>query len=454
MLSNRAGDNNAWFLKRFERALNRQRSSHSSRIDLATAENWLIRPDLLRLLRRNCWDYLETKHLSYAGGLGGAPELLASIAKFYNYFFSPSLPVEPQHLVVGPGCSAILDTLINDICDAGDGLLVAAPMWGSFEIYAVLRNGVKIIPVHVPLHDAETADTVVSAYREAAAKATCKVRGILFCNPHNPLGHISPVKLIDALLQYCQQADLHFISDEIYALSTFGTLEEEVDEHGEVLRSSSAEFYSVLQRDLVALGVESSRVHQIYSISKDFGSSGLRLGCLVTQSNKQLRMSQAILNNAKLCNVAAVMVAPILDDIENLATLVDTNKRRLRDAARTAIQFAEFHGLDYYKPIAGLYVWVRLSARCKTWSEEEDIVRRCSQNGVSIGSGADYAESNPGWFRVTFSVPQAELLAGLQRIEEAMDYPIRFRSTLEHKLRPNWRQWLKLPSMWTGPVRF
>lgn len=164
-------------------------------------------------------------------------------------------------------------------------------------------------------------------------------------------------------------------------------------------------------------------------------------------------MSQAILNNAKLCNVAAVMVAPILDDVENLATLVDINRRRLREAARIAIQFAKFHSLDHYKPAAGLYVWIRFSSRCRTWSEEEEIVRRCSQNGVSIGSGADYAESYPGWFRVTFSVPQPELLAGLQRIEEAMGYSIRFRSTLEHRLMSSWRQWLKLPRMWIGPVK-
>lgn len=131
--------------------------------------------------------------------------------------------------------------------------------------------------MHVPPHDSKAADTVVATYQDAAEKATCKVRGILFCNPHNPLGHISSVEVIDALLQYCQQADLHFISDEIYALSTFGPLEEDGDEHGETPRSSSAEFFSVLQRDLVTLGVESSRVHQIYSISKDFGSSGLRL---------------------------------------------------------------------------------------------------------------------------------------------------------------------------------
>nr|QSQ85918.1 aminotransferase [Preussia typharum] len=443
MLSQRAQATNAWFLKQFARPLKRQGSNQASRIDLATAENWLIRPDLLELLRKNCWDHLEQKHLSYAGGLGGAPDLLAALAKFYNHFFSPIIPVEPTHLVVGPGCSAILDSMINDICDHGDGLLVAAPMWGSFEVSAVLRNGVKIIPVYVPTHDSASAQEVVAAYRAAAEQAACTVRGILFCNPHNPSGHISNVEVIDALLQYSEQADLHFISDEIYALSTFGTLETAKDAYGETSHSASTEFVSVLQRDLMALGVQAWRVHQIYSISKDFGSSGLRLGCLVTQDNKELRMSQAILNNAKISNVASVMVTPLLNDIPKLESLVYTNKRRLRKAAQTAVLFAEFHSLDYFVPASGLYIWVRLSSRCSTWDYEEDLVRRCASKGVLVGSGADYAEARPGWFRVGFAVPEPEFLTGLQRIEEAIGYTSRFRYTLKSKPVSSWEQWLK-----------
>lgn len=133
MLSVRAQENNAWFLKQFARPLKRQGSKDGSRIDLATAENWLVRPYILETLRKNCANSLESKHLSYAGGLGGPPEMLAALARFYNAFFAPHIPVEPEHLVVGPGCSAIIDTLINDVCDSGDGLLVAAPMWGQYR---------------------------------------------------------------------------------------------------------------------------------------------------------------------------------------------------------------------------------------------------------------------------------------------------------------------------------
>jgi gliotoxin/aspirochlorine biosynthesis aminotransferase len=316
MLSQRARDNNAWFLEQFKRPLARQGSKSASNVDLATAENWLIRPEMLALLKSN-GKTLEAKHLSYAGGLGGTPELLAALSQFFNHFFSPLIPVEPQHIVTGPGCGAVLDTLINDLCDDGDALLVTAPMWGeyvvkplqcvalqgsnhpdvfcitysyyllsyfnakliqtgSFEVSAVLRNGVRLIPVHVAFEKTHSTKEVVAAYRAAAGK-TDRVRGLLFCNPHNPHGHIHPVEVIEALLQYCEETDIHFVSDEIYALSTFGDVKKPRGGSVDMFESHTAEFVSVLSRNLTELGVKRSRVHLLYSISKDLGSSGMRL---------------------------------------------------------------------------------------------------------------------------------------------------------------------------------
>jgi histidinol-phosphate/aromatic aminotransferase/cobyric acid decarboxylase-like protein len=62
--------------------------------------------------------------------------LLAALAAFFNHFFSPKVAVEPQHVVTGPGCSAVLDTLLHDICDDGDGILLAVPMWGAEQAHA------------------------------------------------------------------------------------------------------------------------------------------------------------------------------------------------------------------------------------------------------------------------------------------------------------------------------
>lgn len=138
-------------------------------------------------------------------------------------------------------------------------------------------------------------------------------------------------------------------------------------------------------------------------------------------------MSQAILNNAKLCNVATVTMTPILQDLRVLTRLVELNLHRLRKAAEIAIRFAEFHGLTYYKPVAGLYIWIRLSQSCNAEAEEEAIVKACAVKGALVGSGADYTEPQPGWFRITFALPQDVFLDGLGRIEEAMGFKNRFK---------------------------
>jgi DNA-binding transcriptional MocR family regulator len=125
------------------------------------------------------------------------------------------------------------------------------------------------------------------------------------------------------------------------------------------------------------------------------------------------------------------MIAPILSNIPALTNLLDLNTKRLRRAARIVIQFAEFHGLTYYRPVAGLYIWIRLSVECSNFDEEELLVQKCSRLGVFVGSGADYSEPQPGWFRLTFAIPEEKLFGGLQRIEEAMGYKERFENRLE-----------------------
>lgn len=146
-------------------------------------------------------------------------------------------------------------------------------------------------------------------------------------------------------------------------------------------------------------------------------------------------MSQAILNNAKVCNAAIAMTTPLLSNISTVTNLVNLNRRRLRRAAQIATQFAEFHSLVYYRPVAGLYIWIRLTAVCNTFDEEEALVRKCSQCGVYVGSGADYSELQPGWFRLTFAIPEEKLLKGLRRIEEAMNYKMKFTSNIRED---NW----------------
>lgn len=125
------------------------------------------------------------------------------------------------------------------------------------------------------------------------------------------------------------------------------------------------------------------------------------------------------------------MVAPLLRNTSHLKMLVDLNIKRTRNAAQLAVQFAEFHNLTYYEPVAGIYIWLRLSQDCHTANEEEAIVQRCAKQGAFVGSGSDYSEAQAGWFRLTIALPDDIFLEALRRIETALEYNKSFQPQLE-----------------------
>jgi aspartate/methionine/tyrosine aminotransferase len=125
---------------------------------------------------------------------------------------------------------------------------------------------VKIIPVTFAEENVLN-ENCIQDLKSALARAECKVKGVVLCNPHNPLGRCYTKKALEAISSFCETHDLHLISDEIYALSTYSSHD----------IPHTVQFVSMLSLDLSALKVDPTRVHVIWSVSKDFGCSGLRL---------------------------------------------------------------------------------------------------------------------------------------------------------------------------------
>jgi aspartate/methionine/tyrosine aminotransferase len=98
-----------------------------------------------------------------------------------------------------------------------------------------------------------------------------KIKAVLLCNPHNPLSRCYPKASLLELMEFCQERELHLIVDEIYALTNLNDVP-----------NKAPEFVSALSltEPLVRTGavkVDPSRVHVVWSVSKLFGLSGLRV---------------------------------------------------------------------------------------------------------------------------------------------------------------------------------
>lgn len=200
--------------------------------------------------------------LAYTSGIGGCPTTRQLIADLLNHHFIPLTHVKSSHVVLTAGGSFALTALVEQICDPGDGILIAAPYWAGLDISISVHCHGTIVPVHVPLDDF-FGTSGIRYYESAIENSTVPIKAVLVCNPHNPLGQCYPRETLQAMLEFCKRHKLHYISDEVYALSAH-----------QPLATDCHPFMSALQ-----LGDDEVKdgIHVIYSLSKDFGCNGIRV---------------------------------------------------------------------------------------------------------------------------------------------------------------------------------
>ena len=115
-------------------------------------------------------------------------------------------------------------------------------------------------------------------------------KALLLTNPGNPLGNIYSKDTLQLAISWARDKNLHIICDEIYALS--------------IINSNLNKFQSIVSLMNNQLG---NYIHVIWGISKDFGSSGFRLGVLYTQNKLLLNVLNNIGFTFTSSNIVQVM---------------------------------------------------------------------------------------------------------------------------------------------------
>lgn len=215
----------------------------------------------------------------------------------------PTGRLKLEGLVVGAGCNAVLENLCFALAEPGDAVMIPTPYYAAFEFDLAARAGLKIEPVTTMSYHSTSqkedgyiyypTTAALDAAFERAKQAGNVPRILLLSNPHNPLGICYPQAVIEECIAWCRENKVHLISDEIYA--------------GSVYRYNS-NFRSVL--DLASRGEGlGPYIHCVYSLSKDFALSGLRIGVSYTE-NSDIILPLQKLND--LCQVR-LLCFPTID---------------------------------------------------------------------------------------------------------------------------------------------
>jgi 1-aminocyclopropane-1-carboxylate synthase len=158
-------------------------------ISLGIAENTLMSQSLATFLSQNL--RITPDIFSYSASSPGLTSLYDGLCKLYNGdTFSPAVKVDKDHLYVTAGCTTLLDQIFWTLCDKGDGVLIGRPCYGGFVPDMSVRSGCTPILVSLKGLDPFSKGAVVRYEEELleAKKRGVRVRVLVLCTPHNPLG--------------------------------------------------------------------------------------------------------------------------------------------------------------------------------------------------------------------------------------------------------------------------
>ena len=204
------------------------------------------------------------------------------------------------------------------------------------------------------------------------------------------------------IVAFAARNEMHVISDEIYAESLF----------------PGAQHFS-------ALRLESPFVHVVYGFAKDFGLSGYKTGILHSNNPEVMRIA---MNTAYFYSVSMVTQRILANLLTNprLPEFFETLRARLATIHGEVTKTLSTNRIAFATAQGGIVLWLDLRAFLASNSFQaerqlcEEIFHQCR---VNISPGEAFHCSEPGWFRLCFTAPEAERREGLRRLSDFLTSP-------------------------------
>ncbi|KAJ7641054.1 PLP-dependent transferase [Roridomyces roridus] len=397
-------------------------------INLSIAENSLLSPRLIEHFSRPITT-LRTQHLRYRATLikSTLPTVEDLLPQYINDHIHPRVPVTRDNSVAGPGIGAVLAQAVWALAGEGEGVLMSAPFYDDY-VRDIMHPALAVLMLAEIPADVDSLSTDALPYLERkileSERLGIKIRVMLIPNPHNPIPQIVPSETIKGYALLAQKYNIHLIVDEVYGLSTY--------RDSAYPPAANEPFESVLTYDLAAMGVDPERVHVLTSPTKDFGASGLKLGLFISPANPQLiNLIRPLFLATPISSVSDLLFARVLQDRPFVERFLEDNRRMVKEAYEFAAGWLTFHGLEFTRANAGVYVVVdfapfldRIAPAHLAPLERLDIaVAAIIREGVFIKPTNLMADPVQTRFRLIFTQARPIMIQALRRLEKAFKVP-------------------------------
>ncbi|MFS8016883.1 putative 1-aminocyclopropane-1-carboxylate synthase [Helianthus anomalus] len=343
----------------------------------------------------------------------GLPAFKNALVKFMSEIRGGSVSFNPNNLVLTAGATSANETLMFCLANPGDAFLLPTPYYPGFDRDLKWRTGAEIVPIHCSSLNGFriTKSALEDAYKQAQQQ-NLKVKGVFVTNPSNPLGTSLSLHELDLLVNFISSRNIHLVSDEIYSGTVF----------------SSPSFISIMEvlknKNLMNTEI-AKRVHIVYSLSKDLGLPGFRIGAIYSNDERVVSAATKMSSFGLVSSQTQHLLSEILSNQNFTKTYLSENRRRLKERHEMLVSGLKKSGIGCLPSNSGLFCWVdmRHLLTSNTFEGEMELWKKIVyQVGLNISPGSSCHCSEPGWFRVCFANMSEETLdLAMQRVKSFVE---------------------------------
>ncbi|KAL5100068.1 hypothetical protein RYX36_004395, partial [Vicia faba] len=195
---------------------------------------------------------------------------------------------------------------------------------------------------------------------------------------------------LKSIVSFINENNLHLVCDEIYSGTVFDT----------------PKFVSVSEVIQEMEDVKKDLIHIIYSLSKDMGLPGFRVGLVYSYNDEVVSCGRKMSSFGLVSSQTQHFLAAMLSDDKFMDKFLAESSRRLRERREFFTKGLEKVSITCLPSNAGLFFWMNLRSllKEKTFEGEMKLWRLIiNEVKLNVSPGSAFECSEPGWYRVCFA---------------------------------------------------
>ena len=296
------------------------------------------------------------------------------------------LEMSREDMAYSIGVMPSISSMIRCLTEENDEILIQSPVYHVFY-YVIEDNNRKVLENELIYEDGK--------YRidfDDLDEKLSRVKMMILCNPHNPIGKIWSCDDLSRISELCRKHDVILIADEIHCDLTDPGVKYNPFESGD-------------------------NVIRCLSPSKSFNIAGFQSSVVHTTNNELLEKvkTQMHIDSSDSCNVfaASAVIAAYNESgewLDELKGVLYKNKQIVREFLAEELPVIKLVECD-----ATYLLWLDCSVigfKSKILSE---FLR--SNQGLFLSAGIDFGECGDNFLRMNIACPEELLIDGLRRLK-------------------------------------